>query len=558
MADSEPRSKDFIRARVEADLASGKHKAVCTRFPPEPNGYLHLGHIKAICINFGIAQEYGGTCNLRFDDTNPATEETEYVDAIQDDVRWLGFQWHGEPLYASDYFERLHGDALVLVRKGLAYVDEQTADQISDTRGTLTAPGQDSPHRNRSVEENLRLFEKMRTGGFAEGAAVLRARIDMAHPNVNLRDPVMYRIKKMPHHRTGDRWCIYPMYDWAHGQNDSYEGITHSLCTLEFEHHRPLYDWFIQNIGLYAPQQIEFARLNLTYTMLSKRKLLQLVQGKHVRGWDDPRMPTIRALRRRGYTPAALRKFCDVIGVAKFNSMHEVQLLEHCLREDLNKTSARALAVLDPLKVVIENWPEGHVEWLDAVNNPEDPAAGTRQVPMGRELWIERDDFLEDAPKKFFRLSPGREVRLRGGYFLKCERAVKDAAGRVMELRCTFDPNSKGVSPPPERGIKATIHWVSAAHAVDAEVRLYEQLFTDPDPAARDDFLTCLNPASETVVKGCKLEPSLGAAEPGARYQFERIGYFCADNRDHAPGGLVFNRTVGLRDDWVKQQKKSS
>ena len=557
MADSEPRSKDFVRAQVEADLAAGKHKTVCTRFPPEPNGYLHIGHVKAICVNFGIAQEYGGTCNLRFDDTNPATEEVEYVEAIQDDVRWLGFQWAGEPRYASEYFDRLYGDALVLVKKGLAYVDQQTAEQISATRGTLTSPGQESPHRGRSVEENLDLLAQMKAGGFAEGAAVLRAKIDMAHANVNLRDPVMYRIKKTPHHRTGDAWCIYPMYDWAHGQNDSYEGITHSLCTLEFEHHRPLYDWFLQNIGIYQPQQIEFARLNITYTMLSKRKLLQLVQGKHVRGWDDPRMPTICALRRRGYTPAALRKFCDVIGVAKFNSMHEVQLLEHCLREDLNKTSPRALAVLDPLKVVIENWPAGKVEWFEAKNNPEDEAAGSRKVPFAGELWIERDDFLEEAPKKFFRLSPGREVRLRFGYFLRCERAVKDASGKVVELRCTYDPESMGMSPPPERGIKATIHWVSAAHAVDAEVRLYEQLFTDPDPAARDDFLTCLNPASERVVTGCKVEPALAEAAPGARFQFERIGYFCVDNRDSKPGKPVFNRTVALRDDWAKQQKKA-
>ena len=557
MADSEPRSKDFVRAQVEADLAAGKHKTVCTRFPPEPNGYLHIGHVKAICVNFGIAQEYGGTCNLRFDDTNPATEEVEYVEAIQDDVRWLGFQWAGEPRYASEYFDRLYGDALVLVKKGLAYVDQQTAEQISATRGTLTSPGQESPHRGRSVEENLDLLAQMKAGGFAEGAAVLRAKIDMAHDNLNLRDPVMYRIRHMHHQRTGDRWCIYPMYDWAHGQNDSYEGITHSLCTLEFEHHRPLYDWFLQNIGIYQPQQIEFARLNITYTMLSKRKLLQLVQGKHVRGWDDPRMPTICALRRRGYTPAALRKFCDVIGVAKFNSMHEVQLLEHCLREDLNKTSPRALAVLDPLKVVIENWPAGKVEWFEAKNNPEDEAAGSRKVPFAGELWIERDDFLEEAPKKFFRLSPGREVRLRFGYFLRCERAVKDASGKVVELRCTYDPESMGMSPPPERGIKATIHWVSAAHAVDAEVRLYEQLFTDPDPAARDDFLTCLNPASERVVTGCKVEPALAEAAPGARFQFERIGYFCVDNRDSKPGKPVFNRTVALRDDWAKQQMKA-
>jgi len=550
------RSKDFIRQRVEEDLAAGKNGGrVHTRFPPEPNGYLHIGHAKAICLNFGVAQEYGGLCNLRFDDTNPETENVDFVRAIQDDVRWLGFDWGDRLYYASDYFERLHGDAVRLIEKGVAYVDHQAPEQISATRGTLTEPGRHSPHRDRSVAENLQLFAAMRAGRFAEGECVLRAKIDMAHPNVNMRDPVLYRIKKAPHHRTGDAWVIYPMYDWAHGQNDSYEGITHSLCTLEFEHHRPLYDWFLEQLGIFHSQQIEFARLNVTYLLTSKRRLKELVERKVVSGWDDPRMPTLRGLRRRGVSPAALRSFCEAVGVAKYNSTHEIQLLEHHLRDDLNKTSWRVLGVLDPLKVVIENLPEDHVEWLEATNNPEDPAAGTRQVPFSRELWIERDDFLEEAPKKFFRLAPGREVRLRFAYFLKCERVVKDAQGRVTELRCTYDPDSKGASPPPERGIKATIHWVSAAHALAAEVRLYDHLFTTPDPGGVDDFLQHLNPNSLRVVRGM-VEPSVKDMAPGARVQFERVGYFCVDSVDSRPGAPVFNKTVGLRDDWAREKKK--
>ncbi len=557
MSTAEPtRAKDFVRARVEDDLAAGKHgKRVHTRFPPEPNGYLHIGHAKAICVNFGIAQEYGGQCNLRFDDTNPETENTEFVDGIKEDVRWLGFSWDDRLYYASDYFDRLYQDALKLIRKGVAYVDHQSAEQISATRGTLTEPGKNSPHRDRSVDENLRLIEDMRAGRVDEGAAVLRAKIDMTHANVNLRDPVLYRIKKAPHHRTGTTWVIYPMYDWAHGQNDSYEGITHSLCTLEFEHHRPLYDWFLEQLEIFHPQQIEFARLNVTYLLTSKRRLKALVDQKAVTGWDDPRMPTLRGLRRRGYSAAALRKFCDAVGVAKFNSTHEMQLLEHCLRDDLNKTSARALAVLDPLKLVIENWPAGHVEWLEGTNNPEDESAGKRKVPFCGELFIERDDFMEEAPKKFFRLSPGREVRLRFGYFVKCERVVKDQSGKVIELRCTYDQDSLGTSPPPERGIKATIHWVSAQHALDVEVRLYDHLFTTPDPSGVDDCMQHLNPHSLRVVRG-KVEPSLGTAAVGTRVQFERIGYFCVDSQHSRPGAPVFNRTVGLRDEWAKEKKK--
>jgi glutaminyl-tRNA synthetase len=557
MSTAEPtRAKDFVRARVEEDLASGKCKRVHTRFPPEPNGFLHIGHAKAICLNFGIAQEYGGLCNLRFDDTNPETESVEFVEAIKADVAWLGFDWGDRLYYASDYFDRLYQDTLRLIRKGKAYVDHQSAEQISATRGTHTAPGTNSPYRERSVEENLRLIEDMRAGRIDEGAAVVRAKIDMAHPNVNFRDPVLYRIKKTAHHRTGTKWCIYPMYDWAHGQNDSYEGITHSLCTLEFEHHRPLYDWFLDQLEIFHSQQIEFARLNVAYLLTSKRRLKALVEQNVVTGWDDPRMPTLRGLRRRGYSPAALRKFCDAVGVAKFNSTHEMALLEHVLRADLNQTSRRALAVLDPLKVVIENWPAGHVEWLEAANNPEDESAGSRKVPCSGELFIERDDFMEDAPKKFFRLSPGREVRLRFAYFLKCERVVKDGAGNVIELRCTYDPASKGASPPPERGIKATIHWVSAAHALDAEVRLYDHLFTTPDPAGVDDCMQHLNPNSLRVVRG-KVEPSLRDMTPGTRVQFERVGYFCIDTVDSRPGAPVFNRTVGLRDEWAKAKKTS-
>jgi len=547
---------DFIRDRVREDLASGRVKQVVTRFPPEPNGYLHIGHAKAICISFGIAQEFGGRTNLRMDDTNPEAEDQEYVDGIMEDVRWLGFQWDAM-YYASDYFGQIYEWAEVLVNKGLAYVDDQTAEQISQTRGTLTAPGTHSPYRNRSVAENLDLLRRMRKGEFPDGSRVLRAKIDMAHPNLNLRDPVMYRIKHMHHQRTGDAWCIYPMYDWAHGQSDSIEGITHSLCSLEFEHHRPLYEWFCDAIGIYKPQQIEFARLNLTWTMMSKRKLLQLVEGGHVAGWDDPRMPTIRGLRRRGFPAAALRAFAKHIGVAKYNSTHEVELLEFFVRDSLNKTAQRRMAVLDPVKVVIESWPEGHVEWVEATNNPEDPAAGTRKVPFGRELWIEREDFMEDPPKDFFRLAPGREVRLRSGYFVKCTSVVKDASGRVTEIRCTHDPLTKGGNAPDGRKVKATIHWVSVAHACDAEVRLVNHLFTDPDPLGHEgkDMMEFLNPNSLQVLHHCKLEPALAEAKPGEQFQFERLAYFVADAKDSRPGKPVFLRTVTLKDAWQKKKE---
>jgi glutaminyl-tRNA synthetase len=547
---------DFIRDRVRADLQSGKVKQVVTRFPPEPNGYLHIGHAKAICLSFGIAEEFGGRCNLRMDDTNPAAEDQEYVDAIQQDVRWLGFQWDGM-YYAADYFDQLYAWAEQLVQKGFAYVDDQDAETISATRGTLVAPGTDSPFRSRSPEENLRLFREMRDGKYGDGQKVLRAKIDMAHANINMRDPVMYRIRHMHHQRTGGKWCIYPMYDWAHGESDSIEGITHSLCTLEFEHHRPLYEWFCDSLDIYKPQQIEFARLNVEYLLTSKRKLLQLVEGGHVHGWDDPRMPTLRGLRRRGYTPEALRAFCKHIGIARFNSTHEHELLDFHLREHLNKTAQRRMAVLDPLKVVIENWPQGHVEWVDAVNNPEDPAAGSRQVPFSGELWIEREDFMENPPKDFFRLAPGREVRLRYGYFVKCTGVDKDAAGNITAVRCSYDPLTKGGNAPDGRKVKATIHWVSLPHAIDAEVRLLSHLFTVPDPAGHEgkDFLEFLNPKSQVIVRG-KLEPSLGSAKGGERFQFERLAYFVCDTKDSIPGAPVFLRTVTLKDGWAKAQKK--
>ncbi|GAB4257058.1 glutamine--tRNA ligase/YqeY domain fusion protein [Deferrisoma sp.] len=542
----------FIKDIIRADLAEGRFREVVTRFPPEPNGYLHIGHAKSICLNFGLAEEFGGRCHLRLDDTNPETESMEYVRAIQEDVRWLGFDW-GEHLYfASDYFEKLYEWAKDLIRKGLAYVDDLSAEEIREYRGTLTEPGRESPYRNRSVEENLDLFERMRAGEFPDGSRVLRAKIDMASGNLNLRDPVMYRIKRATHYRTGDAWCIYPTYDWAHGQSDSIEGITHSICTLEFEDHRPLYDWFLEALGVHHPRQIEFARLRLTYTVMSKRKLTQLVEGGHVAGWDDPRMPTIAGLRRRGYTPESIRDFCGRIGVAKKDSVVDVALLEHCLREDLNRRAERRMAVLRPLRVVIENYPEGQVEELEAVNNPEDPSAGTRKVPFSRVLYIERDDFMEDPPKKFFRLAPGREVRLRYAYFIRCTDVVKDAEGNVVELRCTYDPATRGGDAPDGRKVKATLHWVSADHAVEAEVRLYDRLFTEPNPdGLKEDFRTYLNPHSLEVLTGCKLEPSLAGVEPGERYQFERLGYFAVDP-DTRPGRPVFNRAVTLRDTWAK------
>ncbi len=553
-------SLHFIQKIIEEDNQTGKYaRRVHTRFPPEPNGYLHIGHAKSICLNFGLAQDYDGHCNLRFDDTNPIKEEQEYIDSIKADVRWLGFDWGEQEFYASDYFDQLYAWAMQLIKQGQAYVDSLSADEIRQYRGTLTEPGQESPYRNRSVEENLNLFERMRAGEFPEGAHVLRAKIDMAAPNLNLRDPVMYRILHAHHHRTGDKWCIYPMYDWAHGQCDSIECITHSICTLEFEDHRPLYDWFIKSLGLYAPQQIEFARLNLTYTVMSKRKLLQLVRDGHVRGWDDPRMPTLSGMRRRGYTPAAIRDFADRIGVAKNNSIVDFALLEHCLREDLNQHAPRAMVVLNPLKVVIENYPEEMVEEMDAVNNPEDPAAGSRKVPFSRVLYIEQDDFREEPPPKYFRLAPGREVRLRYGYFIKCVRVIKDPqTGQVIELRCTYDPQTRGGNNPPDgRKVKATLHWVSAAHALAAEVRLYDYLFTQPNPDEVEpgqDFTLNLNPNSLETLTGCRVEPGLAQAQPGDRFQFERQGYFCVDT-DSLPGQLVFNRTVSLKDTWAKIEK---
>jgi glutaminyl-tRNA synthetase len=545
---------DFIRDIVRADNESGRHGGrVATRFPPEPNGYLHLGHAKSICLNFGVARDFGGHCNLRFDDTNPVTEDTEYVDSIQEDVRWLGFEWHDRPYYASDYFEKLYECGEDLIRQGLAYVDDLTPDEIREYRGTLKEPGRNSPWRDRSAEENLDLFRRMRAGEFPDGSRVLRAKIDMGSPNINMRDPILYRIRRAHHHRTGDAWCIYPMYDYAHPISDALERITHSLCTLEFEDHRPLYDWLVDNLTLPGkPQQIEFARLNLTYTVMSKRKLLQLVSEKHVSGWDDPRMPTISGIRRRGFPPAAIRRFADEIGVAKRENVVDVGLLEFFVREELNRTAPRAMAVLRPLKVVLENYPDGQTEEMDVVNNPEDASAGTRKVPFGRVLYIEQDDFREDPPKKFFRLAPGREVRLRNAYLITCQSAVKNEAGEIVELRCTYDPATRGGDAPDGRKVKATLHWVSAAHAVDAEVRLYDRLFNHENPGTGDaDFLTQINPAALEIVRGAKLEPSLATAAPGTRYQFERLGYFCVDP-DTSTDSPVFNRTVGLKDSWAK------
>ncbi len=553
-------SRDFIRDIINEDLRTGKYSGrVHTRFPPEPNGYLHIGHAKSICLNFSIAADFNGLCNLRFDDTNPIKEEQEYIDSIIEDVRWLGFDWENRLYYASDYFEQMYGYAAQLIQAGKAYVDELSAEEIRDYRGTLTEPGKHSPYRDRSIEENLDLFKRMRAGEFPDGSRVLRAKIDMKSRNLNMRDPVMYRILHTEHPRTGDKWCIYPMYDWAHGLEDSIEGITHSICTLEFEDHRPLYDWFLDELGVYHPQQIEFARLNLTYTVMSKRMLLELVQGRYVSGWNDPRMPTISGLRRRGYTPESIRNFARRIGVAKPDSTVDIALLEHSLREDLNKRAQRAMAVLRPLRVVIENYPEDKVEEMDAVNNPEDPGAGTRKVPFSHVLYIERDDFREDPPKKFFRLTPGREVRLRYAYFITCVDVVKDERnGEVIELRCTYDPATRGGDSPDGRKVKATLHWVSAQHALEAEVRLYEHLFirenpTDVEPG--NDFKAHLNPDSLEVLTSCRVEPGLANAGTGSRYQFERQGYFCVDT-DSSAGKLVFNRAVPLRDTWAKIEKQ--
>jgi len=557
---AEVRPSNFLRDIIVEDLKTKKFgdAVIQTRFPPEPNGYLHIGHAKAICLDFGLADEFGGKTNLRFDDTNPEKEETEYVDSIQDDVRWLGFEWDGL-YYASDYFDQLYEWALKLIRAGKAYVDDLSADQIREHRGTLTEPGKDSPYRDRSIEENLDLFQRMRAGEFPDGSRVLRAKIDMASPNLNMRDPVMYRILHAEHHRTGPKWCIYPMYDYAHGQSDSIERVTHSMCTLEFADHQPLYRWYIEQLGIFPSQQIEFDRLNLTYTLLSKRKLLQLVRDGHVRGWDDPRMPTLCGIRRRGYTPEAIRNFVTQAGVSRTDGITDFAMLEHFVRDDLNRRAPRVMAVLRPLKLVIDNYPEGQSEECDAVNNPEDAAAGTRKVPFSRVLYIEQDDFREDPPKGYFRLSPGREVRLRYGYFVKFANMVKNGSGEVVEVHCNYDPATRGGNAPDGRKVKATIHWVSAAHAIDAEVRLYDKLFTKPYPGQVEegqDFTANLNPNSLEIVTNAKLEPSLASAAAGSRYQFERLGYFCVD-RDSAPGKPVFNRTVALKDTWAKIEKKT-
>ncbi|HEY1234976.1 MAG TPA: glutamine--tRNA ligase/YqeY domain fusion protein [Candidatus Binatia bacterium] len=552
-----------MRHIIAEDLMRGKnHGRVRTRFPPEPNGYLHIGHAKSICLNFGLAAEFRGTCNLRFDDTNPSKEDREYVESIKEDVRWLGFSWDDREYYASDYFEQLYQFALKLIEKGNAFVCDLSADEIREYRGTLTEPGKNSPFRDRSAEENLDLFQRMRAGEFADGSRTLRAKIDMASPNINMRDPVMYRVLRATHHRTGDRWCIYPTYDFAHGQSDSIEGVTHSLCTLEFEDHRPLYDWFLEQLEIDHPQQIEFARLNLTYTALSKRKLLQLVQQKYVTDWDDPRMPTLAGLRRRGYTPQAIRNFCERIGIAKRNSIVDFAMLEHSLREDLNKHAPRVMAVLRPIKVVLENYPEGQIEELEAINNPEDPSQGTRNVPFSRELYIEQEDFRENPPKGFFRLSPGKEVRLRYAYIIKCVEVIKDPiSGAIKELRCTYDPETKSGSLQSKRKVKATIHWVSASHAITAEVRLYDHLFTKEDPdevPEGSDWSANLNPKSIECLTDCRIEPCLANAKPGERFQFERLGYFCLDSENTSADKLVFNRAVTLRDAWAKIEKSAT
>jgi glutaminyl-tRNA synthetase len=554
----EPKEKpsNFIRDLILEDNASGRFGGrVVTRFPPEPNGYLHIGHAQAISIDFGMAQEFGGRCHLRFDDTNPTKESQEYVDSIIETVRWLGYDWGRYLYYASDYFEQLYDWAVGLIEAGKAYVDDLTPEQMSEYRGTLTEPGRESPYRNRSVDENLDLFRRMRAGEFEDGAKTLRAKIDMASPNINLRDPVMYRIRKATHHRTGDAWCIYPMYDWAHGQSDSIEGVTHSICTLEYEDHRPLYDWYLDQLGVHHPQQIEFARLNLSHTTMSKRKFLELVERGLVSGWDDPRLPTLAGLRRRGYTPEAIRDFAVRVGTAKAAKIVDIAFLEHCLREDLNRRAERRMAVLRPLRLVIENYPEGQVEEMEAVNNPEDPAAGTRKVPFSRILHIEADDFRDPAPPKYFRLSPGAEVRLRYAYIVKCTGVERDSEGRVVTVRCTYDPDSRGGDSRGRR-VRGTIHWVSASHSVPAEVRLYDHLFTVPKPDEAEDWTSVLNPSSLEVVRGARLEPALAGVDRGSRFQFERQGYFCVDSRDSSPARLVFNRTVGLRDTWAKIESK--
>lgn len=556
------RGLDFIRQWVEADNAGGRFNGrVQTRFPPEPNGYLHIGHAKAFNLDFGIAEEYGGVCALRFDDTNPDRENVEYVDAIKHDVGWLGFDWGEHEYYASDYFEKLYELAESLIQKGLAYVDELTAEQIREYRGTPTEPGKDSPYRERPVAENLDLFRRMREGEFVEGSCVLRAKIDMAHPNINMRDPTMYRIRFAHHHRTGDKWCIYPTYDWAHGQSDSIEGVTHSLCTIEFENHRPLYDWFLDALEIHHPQQIEFAPLNLTYTVMSKRRLRELVEGGYVSGWDDPRMPTLCGLRRRGYTPSAIREFLGRIGISKTESTIDLSLLEHCLREELNKTADRVMVVLDPIKVVIENYPEGETEEVEAINNPEDTDAGTRLMPFSRELYIERGDFMEDPPKKFFRLAPGKEVRLKHAYYITCTDVVRDDSGSIVELRCTYDPESRGGDTPDKRKVKGTLHWVSATHALETKVRVYDNMFTTLDPTDVDEeagehWLDNFNHESLVVYENAVAEPGLRDAEPGARMQFLRHGYYCVDTVDSHPGKPVFNRTVALKDTWTKLEQK--
>ncbi len=559
LTDSSP-APNFIRNIINEDIKANKNDArVHTRFPPEPNGYLHIGHAKSICLNFGIAADYGGLCNVRFDDTDPSKEEIEYVESIKADVRWLGFDWEDRLFFASDYFKQLYQYAVQLIKAGKAYIDSLSADEIREYRGTLTEPGRESPYRNRSVEENLDLFERMRSGEFEDGAHVLRAKIDMASPNLLMRDPTLYRIKKVPHYRTGDKWCIYPMYDFTHCLSDSIEKITHSICTIEFENNRPLYDWVLDELKVYHPQQIEFARLNLTYTVLSKRKLIELVENGHVSEWDDPRMPTISGVRRRGYTPESIRNFCERIGVAKRDSMVDMALLEYSVREDLNKCAPRVMGVLRPLRVVIDNYPEDQVEELDAINNPEDPGMGTRKVPFSRVLYIEQEDFREDPPKKYFRLAPGREVRLRYAYFIKCENVVKDEkTGEVIELHCTYDPETRGGDSPDGRKVKATLHWLSANHSLEAEVRLYDHLFFKPNPndvKDGDDFKDYLNPNSLETLTSCRVEPSLKSATPGSRYQFERLGYFCVDSGESSEEKLVFNRTVTLRDQWAKIQK---
>jgi len=555
------RKQNFIKNIIDEDIKNNTFGGrVHTRFPPEPNGYLHIGHAKSICLNFTIAEEYGGLCNLRFDDTNPVKEEKEYIESIKQDVKWLGFDW-GERLYfASDYFEKMYEYAEKLIKMGKAYVCDLSGEEIRKHRGTLTKPGKESPYRNRSIEENLNLFRKMRAGEFPDGSRVLRAKIDMSSPNLNMRDPVMYRIVHASHPRTGDKWCIYPMYDWAHGLEDSIEKITHSLCTLEFEDHRPLYDWFLDQLKVYHPKQIEFARLNLSYTVLSKRKLMELVKGNYVNGWDDPRMPTISGLRRRGYTPHSIRDFCDRIGLAKRDSLVDIELLEHCIREELNKTAPRYMGVLRPLRVVIDNYPENRVEELEAINNPEDPSAGTRIVPFSRIIYIEKDDFLENPPKKFYRLAPGREVRLRYGYFIKCTRVVKDSSGNIKELHCIYDPKTRGGNAPDGRKVKATLHWVSSVNAVEAEVRLYDHLFTIPDLSEipeNKDWKDYINPNSKEVLYPCMIEPNLTGVKPGFRFQFERLGYFCVDP-DSTDERLILNRIVKLRDTWAKIQKKNN